>query len=153
MLLRCTGYTGPTCAVNIDECVSQPCQNGGTCIDSVNGFTCQCVKGLIVTWYVLTTIRQSRGSTEKFSICRITDWSAGRARCFKIMAPFCLWHVSFQNIVKQADSNILCILQTLSSVFDRHIQITVSIIIREVNIKVVKLMQFASFVWRKRSWL
>ena len=28
----------------INECVSNPCQNG-TCQDSVNGFTCQCSVG------------------------------------------------------------------------------------------------------------
>ena len=28
---------------NIDECESNPCENGGTCIDDVNMYTCQCV--------------------------------------------------------------------------------------------------------------
>ena len=27
----------------IDECASEPCYNAGSCIDSVNRFTCQCV--------------------------------------------------------------------------------------------------------------
>ena len=31
-----------TFSVNIDECASQPCQNGGTCVDDVNSFTCEC---------------------------------------------------------------------------------------------------------------
>ena len=30
---------------DIDECLSAPCQNEGTCKDSVNGFMCTCVKG------------------------------------------------------------------------------------------------------------
>ncbi|XP_022097501.1 uncharacterized protein LOC110982977 isoform X2 [Acanthaster planci] len=28
-----------------DECASTPCQNGGTCADGVNGYTCTCVAG------------------------------------------------------------------------------------------------------------
>ena len=28
--------------VNIDECESSPCQNGGSCEDGVNMFTCNC---------------------------------------------------------------------------------------------------------------
>ncbi|XP_049322590.1 protein crumbs homolog 2a [Astyanax mexicanus] len=39
------GYTGETCSVNIDECVSEPCQNGGQCEDRVNGYVCICADG------------------------------------------------------------------------------------------------------------
>lgn len=37
--------TGKMCNINIDECAINPCHNGGTCIDGVNGFTCQCPDG------------------------------------------------------------------------------------------------------------
>ena len=30
---------------DIDECASNPCLNGGTCTNRVNGFTCSCVPG------------------------------------------------------------------------------------------------------------
>ena len=30
---------------DVDECSSSPCQNGGTCIDAVNSYTCDCVDG------------------------------------------------------------------------------------------------------------
>jgi len=27
---------------DIDECASNPCQDGGSCIDQINGYTCNC---------------------------------------------------------------------------------------------------------------
>ena len=30
---------------DIDECASNPCQNGGQCIDGINGYTCFCAAG------------------------------------------------------------------------------------------------------------
>ena len=39
------GFSGPTCATNIDDCTPNPCLNGGTCIDGVNDFTCACANG------------------------------------------------------------------------------------------------------------
>ena len=31
--------------VDIDECLSSPCQNNGTCSDEVNGYSCACIAG------------------------------------------------------------------------------------------------------------
>ena len=31
--------------LDIDECTSSPCQNGGSCIDQINAYTCDCVDG------------------------------------------------------------------------------------------------------------
>lgn len=31
--------------VDINECASVPCQNGGNCTDQVNGYNCSCVAG------------------------------------------------------------------------------------------------------------
>ena len=43
---RCQpGYTGMYCDVNIDECASSPCLNGGTCMDAVGEFVCSCTEG------------------------------------------------------------------------------------------------------------
>ncbi|XP_028288640.1 cubilin [Parambassis ranga] len=36
------GWQGVNCDQNINECASNPCQNGGTCTDGINGFTCTC---------------------------------------------------------------------------------------------------------------
>ena len=30
---------------DIDECLTSPCQNGGTCTNKENGYTCDCVDG------------------------------------------------------------------------------------------------------------
>ena len=30
---------------DIDECASGPCQNGGTCTDDINSYTCHCAPG------------------------------------------------------------------------------------------------------------
>ena len=35
----------PAYFVDVDECASNPCQNGATCTDDVNGYTCWCKMG------------------------------------------------------------------------------------------------------------
>ncbi|XP_037087468.1 protein jagged-2-like [Pollicipes pollicipes] len=39
------GYTGGYCHQNINDCSSDPCHNGATCIDGINSFTCICPLG------------------------------------------------------------------------------------------------------------
>ncbi|XP_029904625.1 sushi, nidogen and EGF-like domain-containing protein 1 [Myripristis murdjan] len=36
------GFTGRRCQIDVNECASNPCQNGGTCEDQINSFICQC---------------------------------------------------------------------------------------------------------------
>ena len=31
--------------IDIDECATGPCQNGGSCTDQINDYTCACVDG------------------------------------------------------------------------------------------------------------
>ncbi|XP_075865142.1 protein crumbs homolog 2 [Microcebus murinus] len=39
------GFEGDDCSVDVDECASQPCLNGGRCQDLPNGFQCHCQDG------------------------------------------------------------------------------------------------------------
>eukprot|EP01147_Barroeca_monosierra_P007681 gene7681-608_t len=39
------GFTGVFCEIEIDECESNPCLNGGECTDLVNAFSCSCPHG------------------------------------------------------------------------------------------------------------
>lgn len=38
-----------SCLTDIDECASNPCINGATCVDQVNGFNCTCPPGFTGT--------------------------------------------------------------------------------------------------------
>ncbi len=44
-LFRETGFNGDRCEVNIDDCGRHRCENGGRCVDGVNGYTCECPRG------------------------------------------------------------------------------------------------------------
>ena len=33
------------CQINIDDCVTGPCMNGGTCVDGLRSYSCQCPVG------------------------------------------------------------------------------------------------------------
>ena len=39
------GYTGSTCEVNIDDCVSVTCPSNSVCEDRVDAFVCVCLSG------------------------------------------------------------------------------------------------------------
>ena len=39
------GYVGVVCQVRVVECLSQPCQHGGTCREELGAYTCQCPHG------------------------------------------------------------------------------------------------------------
>lgn len=45
---KCTcdsGWSGPNCDINNNECESNPCMNGGTCKDMTSGYHCTCRVG------------------------------------------------------------------------------------------------------------
>ena len=33
------------CEIDIQECASDPCMNGATCLEGTNGYQCQCAPG------------------------------------------------------------------------------------------------------------
>lgn len=39
------GYTGLICSTDINDCLSDPCLNGGICQDEVNYYVCFCLTG------------------------------------------------------------------------------------------------------------
>ncbi|PIO40090.1 hypothetical protein AB205_0191720 [Aquarana catesbeiana] len=41
------GFEGTNCEINIDECQSHPCQNGGSCIDLIGRYICSCPPGTL----------------------------------------------------------------------------------------------------------
>lgn len=38
-------YSGVRCDLDVDECLSHPCRNNGTCINLINDFECRCAPG------------------------------------------------------------------------------------------------------------
>ena len=51
---------------DIDECASAPCQNGGTCVDKINSYLCQCAPGY-------TDLQCQTGEDIKFPYVRVID--------------------------------------------------------------------------------
>jgi len=38
-----TGFTGDQCEIQLNDCASDPCKNGGTCVDGIQSFSCLCL--------------------------------------------------------------------------------------------------------------
>ena len=73
---------------DIDECSSNPCLNGGSCVDHVNGYTCSCLVGytgvdcqtgtriirkLGITYFYLTQVTSSYRAVATFTFTTIRN--------------------------------------------------------------------------------
>ena len=47
------GYEGEWCGEETDECLSNPCFNGASCTDALNGYTCNCRPGEITMFSLM----------------------------------------------------------------------------------------------------
>ena len=46
MVISCLQTTITLTHSDIDECANNPCLNGGSCVDRINAFQCQCPVGI-----------------------------------------------------------------------------------------------------------
>ena len=60
---------------NIDECSSDPCENGGTCIDVLNSYSCQCPAGWTGSTCA-TNINECAASPVLVSGAGVSVWNA-----------------------------------------------------------------------------
>ena len=46
-----SGFEGVNCEKNIDDCHNHMCQNGATCIDQINVYSCACTASFTGTLF------------------------------------------------------------------------------------------------------
>jgi hypothetical protein len=69
LTLSTSGATGTgNCEVDVDECSSSPCQNGGTCYQGVSSWSCQCAT--VASLHVVNVTNVTQGWSGEF--CEIT---------------------------------------------------------------------------------
>jgi hypothetical protein len=103
---------------DINECSSQPCANGGTCVDAVNGFSCVCVAGYSGTrWYALLSaaalerfdpecVFRALLSQTDINECSSNPCVAGRGTCVDAVNGFvCTCNAGYSGTQCQTDIN------------------------------------------------
>ncbi len=66
------GFAGPTCEVNIDECVNNSCVNG-ICVDWINRYSCACATGWVGEFCEQDLDECAAEPCQHGGICRQTD--------------------------------------------------------------------------------
>lgn len=49
-----SGWMGEICEVEVLECISEPCQNGGSCKDEFDSYICFCLPGELTVQYCVS---------------------------------------------------------------------------------------------------
>ena len=65
------GFTGHQCDINIDDCASSPCLNGGQCEDHVDEYQCFCTPGYDFT---SSKIGHDEHCSKPVDLCVIEEW-------------------------------------------------------------------------------
>jgi hypothetical protein len=104
-----TGFTGTNCTVNIDDCTTSPCLNGGTCVDGINSYQCSCATGYTGTnchvpsgiCYGINTAARTGYSTGTGNIVftRETSLPAGRYGSYTHLLSHIFLHICLYTII------------------------------------------------------
>lgn len=85
-----TGYEGNHCEIDIPECLSDPCQHGGTCQEGVKEYTCLCWQGTDLQAPIQTFLSQ----TQEYKLwmpLMFTTLSNNTPICFCCCCCFCVF--------------------------------------------------------------
>uniref|UniRef100_A0A3Q2QM29 DeltaC n=1 Tax=Fundulus heteroclitus TaxID=8078 RepID=A0A3Q2QM29_FUNHE len=75
------GFSGMNCEVETNECDSNPCRNGGSCKDLLNGYSCACPQGFYGTDCQISAMRCADGPCFNGGTCQEADTGGYSCRC------------------------------------------------------------------------
>ena len=93
------GYTGSTCEVNIDDCVSVTCPSNSMCVDGINTFECVCLPGFEDSGNICVLVSQTDNTNPS------TVPNKHRGECNMYTSYIYLCHYVFMNLAVQIPFN------------------------------------------------